>query len=268
MRRLFLWCVNDPGLEWPCRLAEAGGERDSKQEARMVAEIAGNAVPKSLLAAREALAGLKTPRPKTDAEQKLDEILHELKSSKSKAAEEAARRKLERLKARLEALKLAAGSAAATGDAKLARKVAKEIRDAARELGRALAAAGGSAGGAGLAASAGNASAAAAEAKAGEQNRSAAPGAAIQPPVTRDTGDSLAALKSEAMGMLKELKKIMRKLRETGLHPNIPRKDRIEMDKMFAEAERELAGLQAAAMPGPAIFGPGAASAHGVDLRA
>jgi hypothetical protein len=70
------------------------------------------------------------------------------------------------------------------------------------------------------------------------------------------------------MGMLKELKKIMRKLRQTGLHPNIPSKDRIEMDKMFAEAERELAGLQVAAMPGPAISGPGVASAHGVDLRA
>lgn len=238
----------------------------------MVAEIAGNAIPKSLLAAREALAGLKTPRPKTDAEQKLDEILHELKSSKSKAAEEAARRKLERLKARLEALKLAAGSAAATGDAKLARKVAKEIRDVARELGRALAAAGGSGGGAGLAASAGNASAVAVEAKAGERTNSAAPAATVPgaapSPVARDTGDGLAALKSEAMGMLKELKKIMRKLRETGLHPNIPRKDRIEMDKMFAEAERELAGLQAAAMPGPAMLGPGAASAHGVDLRA
>lgn len=230
----------------------------------MVAEIAGSAVPKSLLAAREALAGLKTPRPKTDAEQKLDEILHELKSSKSKAAEEAARRKLERLKARLEALKLAAGSAAATGDAKLARKVAKEIRDAARELGRALAAAGGSGGGTGLAVSAGNASAAAAETKTGEQAKPEASVAATPVPAQ---GNDLAALKSEAMGMLKELKKIMRKLRETGLHPNIPAKDRIEMDKMFAEAERELAGLQMAAMPAVAMLGPGTA-ALGVDLRA
>lgn len=226
----------------------------------MVAEIAGNAVPKSLLAAREALAGLKAPRPKTDAEQKLDEILRELKSSKGKAAEEAARRKLERLKARLEALKLAAGSAAATGDAKLARKVAKEIRDAARELGRALAAAGGSGGGAGLAATAGNASAAAAEAKAGEPVK---PEASVAAAPASAQGNDLAALKSEAMGMLKELKKIMRKLRETGLHPGIPRKDRIEMDKMFADAERELAGLQVAAMPGPDVV-----SAHGVDLRA
>lgn len=226
----------------------------------MVAEIAGNAIPKSLLAAREALAGLKTPRPKTDAEQKLDEILHELKSSKGKAAEEAARRKLERLKVRLEALKLAAGSAAATGDAKLARQVAREIRDAARELGRALAAAGGSAGGVGLAASAGNASASAAEAKAGEQVK---PEASVAAAPAAAQGSDLAALKSEAMGMLKELKKIMRKLRQTGPHPGIPRKDRIEMDKMFAEAERELAGLQVAAMPGSS-----AAPVHGVDLRA
>lgn len=225
----------------------------------MVAEIAGNAVPKSLLAAREALAGLKAPRVKTEAEQKLDEILRELKSTKSKAAEEAARRKLERLKARLEALKLAAGSAAATGDAKLARKVAREIRDAARELGRALAAAGGNAGSAGLAASAGAASAAATEAKAGEQIKTAAAPAAETP----GQGNDLATLKSEAMGMLKELKKIMRKLRATGLHPNIPPKDRSEMEKMFAEAEREMAGLQAAAMPGPSV-----APAHGVDLRA
>lgn len=230
----------------------------------MVAEIAGNAVPKSLLAAREALASLKAPRVKTEAEQKLDEILRDLKSTKSKAAEEAARRKLERLKARLEALKLAAGSAAATGDARLARKVAKEIRDIARELGRALAAAGGSGGGAALAASAGSVSVAATETKAGEQiNKTAPPPAAPSAAETQGQGNDLATLKSEAMGMLKELKKIMRKLRATGLHPNIPAKDRVEMDKMFAEAEREMAGLQAAAMPGL-----DAAPAHGVDLRA
>jgi hypothetical protein len=235
-----------------------------QQEARMVAEIAGNAVPKSLLAAREALAGLKAPRVKTEAEQKLDEVLRDLKSTKSKAAQEAARRKLERLKARLEALKLAAGSAAATGDAKLARKVAKEIRDAARELGRALAAAGGDAGSAGVAASAGTASVAATETKTGEQIKTVAAPAVGTP----GQGNDLATLKSEAMGMLKELKKIMRKLRETGLHPNIPSKDRIEMEKMFAEAEREMTGLQAAAMPGPAMPGLDAVSVHGVDLRA
>lgn len=234
----------------------------------MVAEIAGNAVPKSLLAAREALAGLKAPRVKTEAEQKLDEVLRDLKSTKSKAAQEAARRKLERLKARLEALKLAAGSAAATGDAKLARKVAKEIRDAARELGRALAAAGGDAGSAGVAASAGTASVAATETKTGEQIKTVAAPAATPAAETPGQGNDLATLKSEAMGMLKELKKIMRKLRETGLHPNIPSRDRIEMEKMFAEAEREMAGLQAAAMPGPAMPGLDAVSVHGVDLRA
>ncbi|MFN4309668.1 MAG: hypothetical protein ACK4FK_03665 [Ferrovibrio sp.] len=232
----------------------------------MVAEIAGNAVPRSLLATREALAGLKTPRVKTEAEQKLDEILHELKSSKGKAAQEAARRKLEQIKARLEALKLAAGSAAATGDARLARKVAKEIRDAARELGRALAAAGGSsAASLSGAAAAGAASAAsAAETKAsGEKSLDAAKAAGAQVRAAA-TGDDLAGLKGETLGLLKELRKIMRKLRETGLHPGIPPKERAEMERMFAEAERELAGLRAVA----ASPAGGMALTHGVDVSA
>lgn len=210
----------------------------------MVADIPGNAVPRSLLAAREALAGLKTPRRKTEAEQKLDAILHDLSSSKARAAEEAARRKLERLKARLEALKLAAGSAAATGDARLARRVAKDIRDAARELGRALADAGGASGaGTGVAVGAA-AAASAAETKAGEK-------AAADQPKAAAAGDGLAGLKAEATAVLKELKKLMRKLRETALHPGIPTRERAEMEKMFADAERELSALQSSAAAGP-----------------
>lgn len=212
----------------------------------MVAAITREGIPAPLTAARDALAKLQTPRKKTEAERKLDEILRELHTQKSNAAKEAARRKLERVKARLEALKLAAGSAAATGDARLARRVAKEIRDAARELGRALADAGGSAGAGAAAAKAegstkaGDTAAGAAKA-AGEQIRSAA------------AGDDLATLKGEAAGLAKELKKIMRKLRETALHPQLERKDRTEMEKMFAEADRELAGLLAAASPAPGM---------------
>lgn len=81
---------------------------------------------RAYLEAREALESLRQPRKKTDAEQKLDEVLQNLKTSKSEAAREAARRKLEQIKTKLNALKLAAGSAAATGDARLARKVAKK----------------------------------------------------------------------------------------------------------------------------------------------
>jgi hypothetical protein len=64
-------------------------------------------------------------------------------------------------------------------------------------------------------------------------------------------GNDLTSLKSEAAGLLKELKKIMRKLRETAFHPDVAKKDRVEMEKMLAEAERDLAGLQAASLPSP-----------------
>lgn len=214
-------------------------------------------MPKALLAAREALSALTQPRPRTDAEQRLDQILTDLKSSKSKAAKEAARRKLEQLKAKLEALKLAAGSAAATGDARLARRVAKEIRDAARELSRALAAAGEGGGGMTLSApvpAGGGASLAKAEGAGdatGEQADAAAKTAGAQIKGSTE-GDDLAALKSEAQGLVKELKKIMRKLRETAMHRLDP-KERHEMDKMFREADRELAGLLAAAAPTPGM---------------
>lgn len=205
----------------------------------MVAATIREGAPKSLTpvpltAARDALARLSTPRKKTGAEQKLDEILRNLQTQKSAAAREAAQRKLERVKAKLEALKLAAGSAAATGDARLARRVAKDIRDAARELGRALADAG----------SAGGRAVAAAGVSAGSDQA---------PQVAKPAGDDLATLKSEAAGLVKELRKIMRKLRVTALHRQPARKDRAEMEKMFGEADRELMALQAAAAPSPGM---------------
>lgn len=213
----------------------------------MAATSIREGAPAPLTAARDALARLSVPRKKTDAERKLDEILRDLDTQKSNAAKEAARRKLERIKARLEALKLAAGSAAATGDARLARRVAKEIRDAARELGRALADAGAS--GSGAAAASAGAAAAKAEAAAGSDQAPGAAKAAGEQIRGNAAGDDLASLKGEAIGLVKELKKIMRKLRETALHPYPDRRDRAEMEKMFAEADRELAGLLAAAAP-------------------
>ena len=218
----------------------------------MVATTIREGTPAPLTAARDALAKLSTARKKTEAEQKLDEILRDLHTQKSAAAKEAARRKLERIKAKLEALKLAAGSAAATGDARLARRVTKEIRDAARELGRALADAG-SGGAAGAAAASAGAAAAKAEASAGSDKAPGAAKLAGDQIRSAAAGDDLATLKGEATGLVKELKKIMRKLRETALHPHLERKDRAEMEKMFAEADRELAALQAAAAPTPGM---------------
>lgn len=208
----------------------------------MVAEIGRDSVPKALIAARDALAAMKTPRRKTEAERKLDEILRDLSTRKNQAAQEAARRKLERIRVKLEALKLAAGSAAATGDARRARRVAKEIRDAARELGHALAVVKG--GNTGLIASTGAAAAMKAE-PAASSEAEVKSAAAQKPPQQSD----LAMLKGEALGVLKALKKVMRKLRETGLHPGIAAKDRAEMEKTFREAERELTGSLAAAIP-------------------
>ncbi|MBS4047826.1 MAG: hypothetical protein KG075_15885 [Alphaproteobacteria bacterium] len=202
----------------------------------MVAGIAAGAPYERQV--RDALELLRQPRKRTDAERKLDEVLQNLKTRKSEAAQEAARRKLEQIKTKLNALKLAAGSAAATGDARLARKVAKEIRDAARELGKALSEAGGGSGIAMVAA--GNAT------KAGQ---AAAPTDLEQKTASAQSSGDLASLKSEAAGLLKELKKITRKLHETALHPGIAKKDRAEMERMLAEAERAFGGVQAAALP-------------------
>ncbi len=200
----------------------------------MVAGIAAGAPYEAR--ARDALEALRQPRKKTDAERKLDEVLQTLKTRKSEAAREAARRKLEQIKTKLNALKLAAGSAAATGDARLARKVAKDIRDAARELGKALNEAGGGSGMA-MVAPGGTMKAEPPAAESGAQIKALA------------SGDDLASLKSEAAGLLKELKKITRKLRETALHPDIEKKERAEMESMLAETERAFGGLQAAALP-------------------
>jgi chromosome segregation ATPase len=196
---------------------------------------------RAFLDARDALESLRQPRKKTEAERRLDEVLHNLKTKKSDAAREAARRKIEQIKTKLNALKLAAGSATATGDAKLARKAAKEIRDAARELGKALNEAGGSGGTAPVVN--GN-SDARAEQVAMEK-------AQVERAQALANGNDLAGLKSEAAGLVTELKKIMRKLRETAFHPEVVRKDRAAMEKMLTETERELSGLQAAALPSP-----------------
>lgn len=227
-------------------------------------------------AALDALALLSRKREKTEAEQKLDSILTDMRSSKSRAAKEAARRKLQQIKAKLEALKLAAGSAAASGNARLAAKVARDIRDAARELSKALAAAGEGGGGGGVmavpatppapapapkaeAGAAGTevapveASTGAAPAEDAKADESATPEAKVDEAkpgqVKISQGDDdLAALKSEAAGIAKELKKIMRKLREVAMH-RLDDRERAEMDKIVREADREIAGLDAAAMP-------------------
>lgn len=213
----------------------------------MVAEIAPGSARQSMTAqnrafldARDALESLRQPRKKTEAERRLDEVLQNLKTKKSEAAREAARRKIEQIKAKLNALKLAAGSAAATGDARLARKVARDIRDAARELGKALNESG--SGGATPMVTGNNDTKA--ERVAPEKNQ-------VEPTKALANGNDLAGLKSEAAGLMTELKKIMRKLRETAFHPEVVKKDRAEMEKMLAEAERELSGLQAAALSSP-----------------
>lgn len=221
----------------------------------MVAEIATGSARESMSAhnrafldARDRLDAMRQPRKKTDAERKLDEVLQDLKSRKSEAAKDAARRKIEQIKAKLNALKLAAGSAAATGDAKMARKVAREIRDAARDLGKALHEAGG--GGAPLAATGDATRAEPAAAQRTEVEKTGSDQAREQLKALA-SGNDLANLKNEATDLLRDLKKIMRKLRETALHAAMVRKDRVEMEKMLAEAERELSGLQAAALPLP-----------------
>jgi hypothetical protein len=205
-----------------------------------VAGAPSKAVSPKTAAARQALAALSAPCPKSEAGQKLDEILADLKTNKSKAAQDAARQKLQRIKARLDALKLAAGSAAATGDARLARKVAQDIRDAARDLSRALADAGG--GGSAAVAAAGVGTTA-------QGGQAAAATGGLPDAAPAAGGDDPASLRTDAAGVLKELKKIMRKLRETGLHPGIATKDRAEMEKAFAETDRALAGLAAVAAP-------------------
>lgn len=205
----------------------------------MAATSIGGIVPNALLAARDTLAAKKAPREKTQAEQQLAAILDDLRSTRENAARNAARRKIEQIRIKLEALKLAAGSAAATGDARLARKVARDIRDAARDLGRALNAAG-EKGASGVMLPAEKPPG---EKLGGEKPTGVAPRAGVRP------GDDLAALRGEAAELAKDLRKIMRRLRVTARHPHLERRDRAEMERMFAAAEREIAGLQAATAP-------------------
>ncbi|WP_300299596.1 hypothetical protein [Ferrovibrio sp.] len=200
----------------------------------MVTEIARNGTPKALLAARDALTGQKTARPKTEAERKLDEILQQLQNSQGNAAREAARWKLDQAKIRLEGLKLAAGSAAAMGDARMAGRVARDIRDAARDISRALADAGGGV-----------------TARIVPQPLVDAAQAAAKQNKTSATGNDLATLQDDAAVLLKDFRKIMRRLRLTGMNPDIQTKERAEMGRLFAAADRELVGLRAAVTPRP-----------------
>jgi hypothetical protein len=231
----------------------------------MVASIPGNGIPKTLLAARDTLSATKSARPKTEAEQKLDDVLTGLKSSSSSLAATMARHKIEQARVRLAGLQLAAGSAAAMGDGRLARSVAKDIRDAAREISRALSGAG--AGGAG-----------AIQPKKPEaltlnappvtdpkKPLSAAQSAAAQiraslgfgPPVGIDgiagtgeiSSEDLATLKTDAAEINGALKKVMRRLLLTGMNPMLESRDRNEMYKMFGDANREIGNLQNTTKP-------------------
>ena len=229
----------------------------------MVASIPGNGIPKSLLAARDTLSATASARPKTDAEQKLDDVLTGLKSSSSSLATTMARHKIEQARVRLAGLQLAAGSAAAMGDARLARSVAKDIRDAAREISRALSGAGAGGAGAIQPKKPEALTLDAAPVTDPKKPLSAAQSAAAQiraslgfgPAVGADgsvgeiSSEDLATLKTDAAEINGALKKVMRRLLLTGMNPMLEPRDRNEMYRMFGDANREIGNLQITTKP-------------------
>lgn len=166
-------------------------------------------------------------RSPTEAEERLSQILGDLKKSNQQQAAEAARRKLEqiKIKIKMKALQLAANTAAAGANPRAAKALAREIGELARELSHALRDAGQS-----------------------PITPSGAGGAEVLAAKAAPPPDA-AALKAEAREALTGLKKVLSKARLALLNPLAERAEARRAAAAFGEAERALAGLDAASFP-------------------
>lgn len=222
----------------------------------MVADIAGNGAPKALLNARE-IAAPKPPREKTAAEQKLDEVLANLKASTGNTATAVARRQIGQMEIRMEALKLAAGSAAAMGNGRMARGIAEDIRNAARDLTRTL----GSSESSGPVPRQLEMKPAAEEKpkKAAQMvadqiramlgfGRAGDKGSSVSFTGSISTED-MPGLQSEAGALAGDLKKVLKTLQQTGMNPLLSDDDRQAMNQTILEADAAVSRLKKAATP-------------------
>lgn len=243
-----------------------------------------------LAANQAALEKLRQPRQRSEAENKLEDVLQAMKSASKSSKLEAARRKLEQIKARVKALEMAAASAAARGDAKAAKALAREVKQLARDMAGALreAGQGGGAGGqvgqvapmvqadaavqqqndkavaAAVGGSLGEGRAVDATARAAAAIKGADignPEAATDAAQDKALKQQLEAIKTEARDVLKQLKKLLTQARAALLHPNADKDEQRKADKAFTEAEQALADLTAASLPSEAGSG-------GIDLQA
>ncbi|MEK9968585.1 MAG: hypothetical protein VW600_05585 [Ferrovibrio sp.] len=189
-------------------------------------------------------------RVKTVAEQKLDAVLASLKASSGVSGADQARRQIGQARVKLAGLMLAAGSAAAMGNGRMAKNVADDIRSIARDLGRTFT----------NAASKPVIPKALADAAAqADAPQTAAQSAATQIKASLGYGPNSAAaipagdldqLKADAGEVVDALRKVMKKLQFAGMNPLLDNRDRISMQSMFGDANRELASLQKALKPG------------------
>lgn len=190
-------------------------------------------------------------RPKSQAEQTLDEMLSSLKGSGGTMATEMARSKITQTRVKLAGLQLAAGSAAAMGDGRMARNVAEDIRDAARELNRLFS---------GNKATAGVKPQALTQDAEKTEPQSAAQSAAAQIKAMMGYGGTtsvadadMAGLKGEVAEVAGALQKVMKRLMLTGNNPLVDPAQRGAMQQMFGAAAGEIDRLRAATGSGATI---------------
>lgn len=212
----------------------------------------GSSTPQSALPLRSTAAADKAAlRPKSQAEQTLDEMLTSLKGSGGTMATEMARSKISQTRVKLAGLQLAAGSAAAMGDGRMARNVAQDIRDAARELNRLFSGSG---------ATAGVKPQALTPTETPTEPQSAAQSAAAQikammgyGAATPVTDANMADLKGEVAEVAGALQKVMKRLMLTGNNPLVDPAQRGAMQQMFGAASGEIDRLRAATGSGATI---------------
>lgn len=184
-------------------------------------------------------------RPKSQAEQTLDEVLTGLKGSGGTMATEMARSRLNQTRVKLAGLQLAAGSAAAMGDGRMARNVAQDIRDAARELNRLFSGSGATGGVKPPIPQPLAPDASKAEPQSAAQSAAAQIKAMMGYGSTSQIADAdLAGLKGEAAEITGALKKVMKRLMLTGQNPLVDPADRSGMQQMFGAASGEIDRLQ------------------------
>lgn len=211
----------------------------------------GSSTPQSTLPLRSTAAADKAAvRPKSQAEQTLDEMLTSLKGSGGTMATEMARSKITQTRVKLAGLQLAAGSAAAMGDGRMARSVAQDIRDAARELNRLFSSG----------STAGVKPQALTQTETPTEPQSAAQSAAAQIKAMMGYGATapladadLAGLKGEVAEVAGALQKVMKRLMLTGNNPLVDPAQRGAMQQMFGSAAGEIDRLRAATGSGATV---------------